>query len=161
MDPENTTQDIEQATNSQVDLRELIENTNIAETLDEDLLKEIGQEAKRGYDADKQSRVDWEVCAEEWLKLAGQVREEKTWPWPNSSNVKYPLLTTASMQFAARAYPSLVPSDGQIVRAKVVGKDPTGEKRELAERVSTYMSYQIMQQMYDWEEGMDLSLIHI
>jgi chaperonin GroES len=46
---------------------------------------------------------------EQWLKLATQVVEKKTYPWPNAANVKYPLLTTAAMQFAARAYPALVP----------------------------------------------------
>jgi predicted phage terminase large subunit-like protein len=45
----------------------------------------------------------------EWLKLATQVMEKKNYPWPNAANVKYPLLTTAAMQFAARAYPALVP----------------------------------------------------
>lgn len=134
-------------------------NTNIAENLDKDKLNEISEWAKRGFENDLKSREEWETEIEEWTKLAKQCREAKTFPWPNASNVKYPLLSTASMQFAARAYPSLLPSNGQIVNSIVVGKDPTGEKLEKATRVSTYMSYQILYEMEGWEESMDKMLI--
>lgn len=134
-------------------------NTNIAEHLDEDTLNEISDICKRGFENDLQSRSEWEDQIEEWTKLAKQCRETKTFPWPNASNVKYPLLSTAAMQFAARAYPSLLPSNGHIVNATVVGKDPTGEKLEKATRVSTYMSYQLLQDMDSWEEGMDKMLM--
>lgn len=140
-------------------LRAILEATNIAEKLDEDKLRKIGRDAFEGYDQDKLSRQHWEQQVEEWTKLATQVREDKTFPWPRASNVKYPLLTTAAMQFAARAYPSLVPSDGKVVKSKVIGKDPNGEKYALADRVSTYMSYQIMHELVGWEEGMDKLLI--
>ena len=139
--------------------RQLVEMINIVDSLEEDKVTAIGMTAKEGYEADKRSRKDWEDCLEEYVKLAKQIREEKSFPWPNASNVKYPLLTTAAMQFAARAYPSLVPSDGKIVKSKAIGKDPDGQKLELATRVSTYMSYQIMHEMANWEEGMDKLLI--
>lgn len=141
--------------------RALVEEINIADRLDDDKLTEIGEQARRGYETDKESRIDWENAVDEWTKLATQAKQEKTYPWPNASNVKYPLLTTAAMQFAARAYPSLVPSNGQIVKSKVIGKDPTGEKLELASRVSTYMSYQVMHEIPRWEEGMDKLLIQL
>jgi len=67
--------------------------------------------------------------------------------------------TTAAMQFAARAYPSLVPSDGKIVQSKVIGKDPDGLNRLWQDRVSMYMSYQLMHEMRGWEESMDKLLI--
>jgi chaperonin GroES len=140
-------------------LRALLEGTNIAEKLKEDELHSIGAQAFEGFELDRQSREHWEKQAEEWTKLATQVRENKSYPWSNASNVKYPLLTTASMQFAARAYPSLVPSDGKVVKSKVIGKDPTGQKFELADRVSTYMSYQLMHELENWEEDMDKLLI--
>lgn len=140
-------------------LRALLEAVNIAEDLDEQKLQEIGRHALEGYNTDKQSRHEWEQQVDEWTKLAGQVRETKTWPWTKASNVKYPLLTTAAMQFQARAYPSLIPSDGKIVKSQVIGKDPDGTKTALADRVSMYMSYQLMHEMHGWEEGMDKLLI--
>ena len=140
-------------------LRAMLESANIAEHLKEEQLNEIGANAKRGFEADETSREDWLEASEEWIKLAVQVKEPKSYPWPNASNVKYPLLTTASMQFSARAYPSLVPSDGKVVKSKVIGKDPTGEKSKQADRVSAYMSYQLMYEMLGWEEDMDKLLI--
>lgn len=140
-------------------LRAMLEAINIAEKLDEDTLTKIGSDAKEGYEADCASRKEWENNVKEWTKLAIQCREEKSYPWPRASNVKYPLLSTAAMQFAARAYPSLVPSDGQVVKAQVIGKDFDGTKQDRAERVSTYMSYQLTREMKGWEEDMDKLLI--
>lgn len=134
-------------------------NKNLAETLKEEKLTDIGHICKKGFELDLQSRSDWEICLKEWLDLAKQTRENKSFPWPNASNVKYPLLSTAAMQFAARAYPSLVPSNGLIVKTSIIGKDPTGEKFEKSDRVSKYMSYQIMHKMDNWEEDMDKMLM--
>lgn len=139
-------------------LRSLMENANIADSLDEDKLVEIGQIVKQGYDDDRASRREWEEKMEEWTKLAIQYKQPKTFPWHGAANIKYPLLSTAAMQFAARAYPALVPANGQVVSAKVIGKDPTGQKGAQATRVSTYMSYQIMHEMRGWEEDMDKML---
>lgn len=143
----------------EVKIGALLESVNIAEKLSDEELQTIGQEAKAGFEADCASRKEWDDACDEWLKLARQVTEQKTYPWPGASNVKYPLLSTAAMQFAARAYPSLVPSDGRIVKAKPIGKDPTGQKREIADAVSIYMSYQLMHEMDGWEEEMDKLLI--
>lgn len=137
----------------------LAESTNIAEKLSKEELEKIGKEAKEGFEKDLQSRGDWEIHLDSWTKLASQVVEEKSFPWPKASNIKYPLLSTAAMQFAARAYPSLIPSNGQVVNAKVIGKDPDGSKSDIAEAVGIYMSYQLMDEMYGWEADMDKLLI--
>lgn len=144
---------------NQKPLAAMLESINIAESLDEAQLRKIGQDAFAGYDLDEQSRQDWVKHVDEWTKLAKQTVEPKTYPWVGAANVKYPLLSTAAMQFAARAYPSLVPSNGKIVHAKPLGKDPDGAKTEIAEAVSTFMSVQLMQDMYGWEEDMDKLLI--
>jgi chaperonin GroES len=140
-------------------LRGIIESKNIADGLEDEKLHTIGSEALEGYLQDVESRMEWEKAMEEWTKLATQHKEEKTYPWPKASNVKYPLLTTAAMQFAARSYPSLIPSDGKVVKSTVIGKDPDGSKYAQADRVSMYMSYQLMHEMLGWEEGMDKLLI--
>ena len=156
MEQENTQQQNEGATSS---FSQLVDSINIAEDLDEQQLSDIGSECKRGFDNDFLSRDLWEKDLEEWTKLAMQVREPKSWPWRDASNVKYPLLSTAAMQFNARAYPSLIPSDGKVVKTKVIGKDPNGMKLDKADRISTYMSYQFMYEMTDWDEEMDKMLI--
>lgn len=132
---------------------------NLAKDLDKDVLNKVGEDAKRGFELDLLSREDWERDLDDWINLAKQVREVKSHPWLNASNVKYPLLSTAAMQFAARAYPSLVPDNGQIVKSWVIGKDATGEKLEKADRVSQFMSYQLMHEMDNWDEEMDKMLM--
>jgi chaperonin GroES len=144
---------------TQTPIRKLLESANIAKSLDEDKLNEIGATCKKGFDQDVESRRDWERNIDDWTKLAIQAKEQKSYPWPHASNIKYPLLSTAAMQFAARAYPSLVPSDGQVVKSKVIGKDPDGEKQRRAEHTSIYVSYQLMEEMDNWEEDMDKLLI--
>jgi chaperonin GroES len=146
-----------QGTDSQVDV--IFQNKNLAEDLDEDTLTKIGQDCKKGFEFDLQSRSDWDAEMDEWIRLAKQFRENKTYPWPKASNVKYPLLSTAAMQFAARSYPSLIPSNGKVINSVVIGMDDTGEKLMKAYRVSKYMSYQVMHEMDNWEEDMDKLLM--
>jgi chaperonin GroES len=146
-----------QDTDAEVEV--IFQNKNLADKLKEDKLTKIGMECKKGFEADLQTRSSWERDIDEWTKLAKQVREMKTYPWPKASNVKYPLLSTAAMQFSARAYPSLIPASGQLVNAKVVGMDPDGQKLEKSYRVGKYMSYQIMHEMDNWEEDMDRMLM--
>jgi len=161
---EAQSQDIDQGQDtdndeSQESMRALIEAKNIAETLDEDELEDIGKQCREGFERDLMSRTEWESKLEEWTKLALQVKEEKSWPWANASNVKYPLLSTAAMQFNARAYPSLVPSTQDLVKVEVIGKDPDGSKLEKANRIGTYMTYQLLNEMEGWEEDMDKMLL--
>ena len=140
-------------------LAKYIESINIARDLDEDTLKKIGDDVVRGFDVDIQSRSEWERNVDTWIDLAKLVSEKKTYPWPGAANIKYPLLATAAMQFAARAYPSLIPSNNNVVKCRVVGSDPDGQKADRAKRISKYMSYQVMDEMPDWEEEMDKLLI--
>lgn len=131
---------------------------NAAEVLDEVKLSEIGRKVVREYKIDRESRQDWEDKAKRAMDIARQVREVKNTPWENSSNVKYPLLTTAALQFGARAYPAIV--DGpRIVKTKVMGRDPDGQKAAAGERVSEHMSYQLLHET-EWESDMD-TMVHM
>lgn len=142
-------------------LSDALQELNLAEDLDKEELEKIGVEIHQGYKRDLDSKKDWDAAVDEWVKLAAQIREEKNYPWPKASNVKYPLLATAAMQFAARAYPSLVPADGKIVQFKVVGVDMQGMKADKADRLAKHMNYQLTDDMEDWEEEMDRLLIQL
>lgn len=148
-----------QDTDESIDIRKMVESKNIADELDEEELAAIGAQCKEGFEADLRSRKDWESKLEEWQKLALQVKEDKTWPWTGASNVKYPLLSIAALQFNARSYPSLIPATSDVVKCEVIGKDPTGEKLAKAKRIGSYMSYQVLNKMDCWEEDMDRLLI--
>jgi chaperonin GroES len=140
-------------------LDKAIQTTNLAENMKKEELQKIGTEVYDGYMLDLKSKEAWERQIDGWVKLAAQIKEEKNFPWPKASNVKYPLLATAAMQFAARAYPSLVPADGKIVQFRVVGADPNGEKAIKADKLAKHMNYQLLEDMEDWEEEMDRLLI--
>jgi chaperonin GroES len=140
-------------------IRALVESTNLVSKFKKEQLAELAEQVSSGFEHDLVSRKHWEDAAKDWTDLALQVRKEKMFPWAGAANVKYPLLSTAAMQFNARAYPSLVPSDGNVVKTTVVGSDPTGEKKNRADRVSKFMSYQILHEMDGWEEDMDKLLI--
>ncbi len=139
---------------AELNITKILESTNLATELDEDVLTKIGEQVIKDYDTDESSRRDWMKNVEDWIKLAAQVAEKKSFPWENAANVKYPLVTTAAMQFSARAYPALV-QGLDIVKIRTVGEDPQGEKAARATRIAKHMSYQLLEQMEDWEEDMD------
>lgn len=140
-------------------LTKALHKANLANDMDDEELVKLGEWCKRGYEADKNSRGEWEDEYDKSLKQAMQVAESKNFPWPKASNVKFPILSIAAMQFSARAYPTLIPSDGQVVKHRVLGNDMEGQKARKAEQLSLFMSWQIMCQMDRWEEQMDKLLI--
>jgi len=141
-------------------LREMANMVNVADELNEVELNKIGPKVVREYQVDKDSRKDWEDRAKRAMDLARQKKDEKSFPWPKASNVKYPLLTTASLQFAARAYPAIC--DGpRIVKCQVLGADPDGVKAASGDRVSQHMSYQLLYEVDGWEASVDTALHQI
>lgn len=127
---------------------------NLAEGVDSDTLSYIGHALWQAIEDDEESRAGWMGDNEEWIKLATQVRDTKSYPWNGASNMKYPLMTTACIQFHARALPGLINSERPVM-CKVVGNDPEGKKLERSERVSRFMSYDILQLQDEWMDEMD------
>jgi chaperonin GroES len=172
-------------------LYEFIESDNVAELLTEEQLAKVARDVVEGFNIDNRSRDEWEKTAKASMDIALQVKQQKNYPFPGASNVKWPLITVAALQFNARAYPAIVEGD-EIVKAKVVGNDdgvpeidpatgqqaaqpPTqegeepqpiwkeqpGAKAEKAQRISEHMSYQLMEEMTEWEEDTDTLLIQL
>lgn len=144
---------------TKLNLNHILESVNLAEDLNDEELQVMADELLEGIESDINSRSAWEKQIHEWTRLAAQVKEEKSYPWTNAANIKYPLVTIASTQFAARSYPALVSSTSPA-KGVIIGADPTGEKNKRAIRLSKHMSYQIIHQIDDWEEGMD-RLLHL
>ena len=113
--------------NSNLKIKDLIGHVNIAEDLDNETLSRIAIEVIRGYEVDEDSLYEWTSQNEDAMKVAKQVMDKKTFPWPDSANVKYPLIAQASLQFAARAYPELI-KGSKVVQGKVTGADEGGLK---------------------------------
>ncbi len=137
-----------------------IKSPNLADRFSEEDLKRIGSWCWEGYTRDRGSRQRWERRTEAAMDLALQVQKDKTFPWPGCSNVAFPLVTIAAMQFHSRAYPAII-NGNDIVRCRVIGDDPKGEKTARATRISTHMSWQVMEQDAAWEEQQDRLLIQL
>lgn len=128
------------------------------ETDGKNTLAAIANRVCEDYELDEGSRKPWLEKNQEAMKLAMLVSETKNYPFENAANVKFPLLTTAALQFNARAYPAIVPPD-RVVKCKVRGRDEQGLKAARADRVSEFMSDQLINEMPEWEEDTDRILI--
>lgn len=134
-------------------------STDILSMLDDEDKQKIAHHCFDGFMIDENSRIDWVKRTSDSMKLALQVVEQKSFPWAGASNVKFPLVTIAALQFHSRSYPLLV-SSPDVVKMRVVGDDPNGEKMARAIRVGQHMSFQVLEEDENWEEEMDKVLIH-
>jgi chaperonin GroES len=149
---------------------------------DEGELSALAMRVQTDYEIDERSRVEWREKYRKWLDFAQQIADEKQYPWPKASNVIYPLLTTAALQFAARAYPAII-RDSSVVKGKVIGDDngtpainpengqpivmPTGPmwliapgvKQRRADLIGRHMSWQLLDQQEEWEPQTDRLLV--
>lgn len=133
---------------------------NLAVKFTEDDLQTIGNYCKEGFEQDKSSRSKWEARMIAAMDLAMQVVKIKNFPWENCSNVAFPIVTMAALQFHSRAYPAIIQGT-DIVKYRVIGPDPTGEKLQKAERIGQHMSYQLLEEDEAWEEQHDRLLINL
>lgn len=139
-------------------LMKYIASSNICDLLDENEIGKIGFKCSREFEIDEASRNDWKHKVEKGMELALLEQKEKNFPWPGAANVKHPIITTASIQFASRAYPEIIRA-GKVVKAQTVGADDTGQKELKAKRISEHMSWQLTEEMPEWSEDTD-RLLH-
>jgi len=135
-------------------IESLIMITNLAPKQSEDVLSLITTKVFEGYDVDLRSRAEWESSNKAIIELVKLEVKKKTYAGSAVANVKYPLITNACIQFAARAYPEMVKGN-EVVKGKVIGKDPDNLKFDRAQRLCEFMSYQVLNDMEDWEDGVD------
>jgi chaperonin GroES len=133
----------------------VVGSPNLCDLFEEDDLKRIGSFCHDGYTRDEFSRAAWMRRNEAGMDLALQIQKDKSFPWPGCSNVAFPLVTIAAMQFHARAYPAIV-NGTDVVKCLSFNGDPAH-----AERVSTHMSWQLLHQDRSWEEQEDKALLNL
>jgi hypothetical protein len=143
---------------TKLSLKTIQDSKNLCEELKNEDLKKIGNEVVQTFDIDKQSRLKWEEKMEDATELALQLTKPKSYPWEDAANVKFPLLTIAALQFQSRAYPSLIKAP-DLVKYRVQGKDPDSQKAARAMRISSHMSYQLLEEDEGWEEDQDKAFL--
>ena len=139
-------------------LQYFVDSRNVAELLDSDILQRIGEKVYEEYEIDEDSRTEWLEKNEKAMKLATQAVEAKNEPFEGAANIKFPTLSMAAVQFAARAYGQII-NEGNIVKTKVIGSDPQGFKASRGQRISTHMNYQLSEELLEWEDETDSLLV--
>lgn len=129
---------------------------NLAKNLSKEDLQRIGNEVVDGYIKDKESLTELEEIRVQYNKLFNLKWEKKTFPWANASNVKLPALTTACINFQARASINLLPPKNIV---KVFPFDTELESELKAARVQKYMNWQLMFDMPTFRSSWDKTLM--
>lgn len=127
---------------------------DVSDLIEESERASIAARAIEELDGDRSSRRDWDATLERAIAAARQDDERKSFPFDGASNVKFPVLTTAAIQFGSRAYGAMV-RDDQVVKPKIFGADPQGAKAALGERVSTFTNYQLLHLCDEWDPATD------
>jgi chaperonin GroES len=127
---------------------------NLCDQLSDADLTKLANSVIEGFDIDKASMTEWEERMQRGLDLAMLVKGEKSYPWESAANIRYPLITSAALQYNARAYPAIVPST-DVVKVAVMGQDQKGNKSGRAKRVAEFMSWQLKVDSREWERGTD------
>lgn len=140
--------------------KETIRAPNLTDRFSPEDLLAIGEYVWESYKSDLQSREPWLRRTSAAMDLAMQAQKDKSFPWPGCSNIAFPLVTIAALQFHSRAYPSLLAAP-DVVQCRTIGPDPDGSKASRAERITCHMSWQLTEQDESWEEGLDRALLNV
>jgi chaperonin GroES len=151
---------LQKLTNKIVLNRDVASAPNLCDRFTDSDLTAIGQLCWQGYQRDELSRAAWKTRTSAAMDLAMQVQKDKSFPWPNCANVTFPLVTIAALQFSSRSYGNIIQGT-DVVKYRVVGKDPDQRIRERADRISKHMSWQVLEEDVSWEEQHDRLLINL
>jgi hypothetical protein len=132
---------------------------NLAEFLEDAVLFKIVDALDSDIEDDDTGREEWKDQYEKGMVLLGMEYEERTEPFDGATGVTHPILNEAVTQFQAQAYKELLPAGGPV-RTMIIGK-VTPEKEAQANRVKTYMNYQITQVMEEYDPDFDQMLFYV
>lgn len=132
---------------------------NLVDDLDEDTLEEIANQVLDNYEADKESRAEWESMFERGFDLLGLKIEEASEPFEGACTAVHPLIIESAVKFQSKATQELFPPAGPV-RTQIVGK--SDERREQqAQRVKTFMNYQLTEQIPEYFDETERMLFNL
>ena len=132
---------------------------DLSETLDEDDLVEISNNVLDNFEADKDSRAEWESMFERGFDLLGLKLEQGTEPFEGACTAVHPLLIESAVKFQSKASGELFPSSGPV-KTQILGKS-TPEKELQANRVQSFMNFQLTEQMPEYFDEFERMLFHL
>ena len=132
---------------------------DLSEDLDEEDLRDISADVIENYNADKDSRGEWESMFERGFDLLGLKLEEGSEPFQGACTAVHPLLIESAVKFQSKATQELFPSGGPV-KANILGT-ATPEKEMQANRVQNFMNYQLTEQMPEYFDEFERMLFHL
>ena len=132
---------------------------DLCETLEETDLFDIALDVIENYQADKDSRGEWESMFERGFDLLGLKLEPGSEPFEGACTAVHPLLIESAVKFQSKASQELFPSAGPV-KANILGK-VTPEKELQANRVQNFMNYQVTEQMPEYFDEFERMLFHL
>lgn len=121
---------------------------NLAEFIDDTVLGNLSSELVSLFEADKDSRKEWEVTYIKGLDLLGLKIEDRTQPWEGACGVFHPMLSEAIVRFQAQSIQEIFPARGPV-QTKILGQATT-ERMQQAERVQEYLNYLLTDRMSEY-----------
>ena len=121
---------------------------NLVDFMDRQELERLGSDLVNGFNADKESRHDWEESYIKGLDLMGMKFEDRTSPWNGACGVFHPMLSEAVVRFQSQTIMEIFPAGGPAKTA-IVG-ELTDEKVKQAERVQDYLNYMMTIKMTEY-----------
>ena len=132
---------------------------NLAVTLDEDDLLEIANNVIEEYEADKESRSEWESTFERGFDLLGLKLEEASQPFDGACTAVHPLIIESAVKFQSKASQEIFPSKGPV-KTQIMGAS-TPDKEKQANRVMNFMNYQLTEQMPEYFDETERMLFNL
>ena len=108
--------------NSKLDFQTILSTDNLASILSEETRALIASEVMTRYNTDLQSRSEKQKVLQDLVKCTLAIGDKRSFPFEGSSNIMFPLISTACVDFSAKCYTESF-KDGNIVKAKVIGND--------------------------------------
>ena len=132
---------------------------NLVEDLDIETQDYIADQVIQAYEADLESRQEWEQMFTNGLDLLGLKLEETNEPFEGACTAVHPLLIESAVSFQSKAIQELFPAGGPV-KTQVIGKT-TPEKEQQAQRVKEYMNYQLTELMPEYFDETERMLFHL
>ncbi len=132
---------------------------DLTETIEEEELLQIGNQVIDNFQADKESRSEWESMFERGFDLLGLKLEQGSEPFEGACTAVHPLLIESAVKFQSKASQELFPASGPV-KANILGT-ATPEKEMQANRVQNFMNYQVTEQMPEYFDEFERMLFHL
>ena len=132
---------------------------NLAEYLGDDELSDIADKVIEGFEADKDSRSEWDETLTRGLDLLGLKFEETGTAFEGSCAATHPLIIESAVKFQSKASQELLPAAGPV-RTQIIG-DPDSQIVQQANRVRRFMNYELTEMMPEYFDEMERMLFHL